>query len=208
MSFGSELVFGDVTVTDVTAVHPCVRPQSAGQAGDRQLLQQCIEGYRGLVVRRFTHPEITTADLHVAALNVALSRRTSGTATPVGQDVTAGSEGDREGMGGDGGVRVEIPAGHCCHTQDCVADGHLAGMSGEQQHHEPDQEKAGGGATVPSAERKRQILKDMEEQRKKLRDRLGKPVTAEALRRAEQILDKYPRNFRPARQGRMQPGGV
>jgi len=38
------------------------------------------------------------------------------------------------------------------------------------------------------------------EQRKRLRHRLGKPVSEEALQAAEAILDRYPKNFRP--QGR------
>jgi hypothetical protein len=74
--------------------HPgCKLIDTAEQAGDRQLLQQCMEDYRGLVVRRFTHPEITTSNLHFAALNVALSRATS-----AGQNVTAEQGTEFEGM--------------------------------------------------------------------------------------------------------------
>jgi hypothetical protein len=157
-----------------------------------------MEDYRGLVVRRFTHPEITASDLHFAALNVALSRGATGTSATAGQNDNAERGIDLEGVGGDGGGRVEIPAGHCCHIQDRGADGHLAERSVNNSNQDRNQgEAADETTTVPTAERKRQILQEMEAQRIRLRQRLGKPVTAEALRKAEEILDKYPRNFRP-----------
>ncbi len=186
--------------------HPgCKLLDTAEEAGDQQLLQQCMEDYRGLVVRRFTHPETATSDLHVAALNVTSACRDADpqdrvirASVAVTNHVSAEKGNEHEEMRGGSGVRVGIPAGHRCHTQDRAAEGRPAERPGEQQHRGHDQTTpAEETAETSPAERKRQILKEMQEQRMRLRQRLGKPVTEEALRTAEKILDKYPRNFRP-----------
>ena len=42
-----------------------------------------------------------------------------------------------------------------------------------------------------------EMLKEMHEQRQRLRERIGKPHSAEALRAATDVLDRFPDNFRP-----------
>jgi hypothetical protein len=49
-------------------------------------------------------------------------------------------------------------------------------------------------ATAP---RLQEILKEMQEQRSRLRERVGKPYSLEALRAGEEVLDRFPDNFRP-----------
>ena len=41
------------------------------------------------------------------------------------------------------------------------------------------------------------LLKEMHEQRQRLRERVGKPYSAEAVRAAMEVLDRFPDNFRP-----------
>jgi transposase InsO family protein len=48
-----------------------------------------------------------------------------------------------------------------------------------------------------AAEKRSQALRDIIEQRERLRARLGKPVSDEALQSAMDLLDRYPENFRP-----------
>ncbi len=40
--------------------------------GDIELLAQCMKDYRDLVVRRYTHPECATSNLHMAHINTVL----------------------------------------------------------------------------------------------------------------------------------------
>ena len=47
------------------------------------------------------------------------------------------------------------------------------------------------------APRLQELLKEMSEQRQRLRDRIGKPYSAEALKAATDVLDRFPDNFRP-----------
>ena len=47
------------------------------------------------------------------------------------------------------------------------------------------------------APRLQEILKEMQEQRARLRERVGKPYSPEALRAAEDVLERFPDNFRP-----------
>jgi hypothetical protein len=47
------------------------------------------------------------------------------------------------------------------------------------------------------APRLQDLLKEMSEQRRRLRERIGKPYSAEALRAASDVLDRFPDNFRP-----------
>ena len=47
------------------------------------------------------------------------------------------------------------------------------------------------------APRLQEILKEMQEQRSRLRERVGKPYSLEALRAGEEVLDRFPDNFRP-----------
>lgn len=52
-------------------------------ASDRDLLLQCMRDYKDLVVRRFTHPECATSNLHFAHLNCALQTKAIGRANVV-----------------------------------------------------------------------------------------------------------------------------
>ena len=54
-----------------------------------------------------------------------------------------------------------------------------------------------GHRAKAAAEQKKQILQDIIDQRERLRARVGKPVSSEALQSAQSILDRYPENFRP-----------
>ncbi len=57
------------------------------------------------------------------------------------------------------------------------------------------------GVTSPhSSERIKALLAEMQAQRERLRERLGKPISQEALVACQSVLDKYPSIFRP-------PGG-
>lgn len=47
------------------------------------------------------------------------------------------------------------------------------------------------------APRMQEVLKEMKEQRTRLRERIGKPSSPEALRAAEEVLERFPDNFRP-----------
>jgi len=80
----------------------------------------------------------------------------------------------------------------------------------------PEQPSAGGGAAAPfnpahtedpsqrfmppppsESERIRLLLLEMKAQRARLMERLGKPVSAEAIMACMAILDRFPENFRP-----------
>ena len=54
-----------------------------------------------------------------------------------------------------------------------------------------------GPSPAPSAARIKELLAEMAEQRERLRARLGKPVSQEALVACQSVLDRYPSIFRP-----------
>jgi hypothetical protein len=47
------------------------------------------------------------------------------------------------------------------------------------------------------APRLQELLREMQEQRARLRERVGKPYSPEALRAAEDVLERFPDNFKP-----------
>ena len=122
--------------------------------GDRELLRQTMRDYQDLVVRRYTHPECTTSDLHFAHINVALT------------DLSLGNR--------------------------------PAAAEAQPTTSAPAPQAATEAPTTPETrERIQNVLAEMEAQRAKLQQRLGKPVSDEALQAAQSILDKYPACFRP-----------
>jgi hypothetical protein len=131
--------------------------------GDMELLAQCMKDYRDLVIRRYTHPECATSNLHMAHINTVLEHVHAGRP---GETVKA-----TEAKQPPEGAEVNVTS-----------------------------ESRGEGVDSPPLtvkERAQQVLAEMQAQRMRLRQRLGKPVSDEALKAAEAVLDKYPRNFRP-----------
>jgi hypothetical protein len=137
--------------------------------GDRELLWQCMEDYKGLIARRFTHPEPTTSRLHFASINAALSSATGVKAAATAEQPRGPDDADTLKA-----PKTEYQRGAKVKT--------AADEAKEQEE---------------AAEKKRQLLKDVIEQRERLRARLGKPVSDEALQSATSILERYPENFRP-----------
>ena len=119
--------------------------------GDRELLRQTMRDYQDLVVRRYTHPECTTSDLHFAHINVALA------------DLRLGGDSNAQGAQQTPAPRTATEA----------------------------------PTTPETRERIQKVLAEMEAQRARLRQRLGKPVSDEALQAAQSVLEKYPACFRP-----------
>ena len=56
---------------------------------------------------------------------------------------------------------------------------------------------ASDGTAAAEMDRVQELKREMEAQRVRLRQRLGKPVSPEALQAASAILDRFPENFRP-----------
>jgi hypothetical protein len=173
---------------------------TAERLGDLEILRQCVEDYSGLVVRRFTHPEVATSRLHFAAIHATINSLTGapgakGDAAPRDEEKdvkTVRSVHEVEAGGSD------RSAGRHCSSQNRDEGGRPAERPGAQPNHgNPETGTEEQGNETPPVERKRQILKEMQEQRERLRLRLGKPVSAEALQRAEEVLNRYPKNFRP-----------
>jgi hypothetical protein len=138
------------------------------QPGDIKLLWQCMTDYKGLIARRFTHPKPTTSRLHFASINAALAN-----------------------VGGTKAVAQEEPTAPAA-TDDPTKPKKVYKRGAKvktAEDEQKDQEEA--------AEKKRKLLQDVMEQRERLRARLGKPVSDEALQSATSILDRYPENFRP-----------
>ncbi len=171
-------------------------------AGDRELLLQSMKDYKDLVVRRFTHPECATSNLHFAHLNCALQTKATGRAS-----VTTAAEWAGE-QAKEATVRdLQQVAGQ---ATEATEQGLRQAARQATEATEQDLRQAGWrrGAKVRSAEdvlkeqeaaaeQKRQILQDIIDQRERLRARVGKPVSSEALQSAQSILDRYPENFRP-----------
>ncbi len=86
-----------------------------------------------------------------------------------------------------------------------AAASHLCNTSASQPSAPPDTSPSAatdGASTTPplQSERIQKLLEDMEEQRKRLVSRIGKPLSDEAYQSCLSVLDRYPENFRP-------PGG-
>ncbi len=140
--------------------------------GDMEALLQSIEDYKGLVIRRFTHPECATSALHFARIHAALQVVKSGRVNAMTPDHAASSK-----------VVAEEPAGE--EPAPLRRGAKVKTAEEEAKELERDEEK------------KRKALRDIVEQRERLRARLGKHVSDEALQRAMEVLDRYPENFRP-----------
>ena len=117
--------------------------------GDRELLWQCMDDYKGLVARRFTHPEPTTSRLHFASINAALSSATGAKAATAVEQPQAPDDAEN----------LKAPK--------TVYQRGAKVKTAEEETKE--QEEA--------AEKKHKLLKDVIEQRERLRARLGKPVS-------------------------------
>ena len=61
--------------------------------GDRELLLQCINDYKDLVVRRFTHPECATSTLHFAHLHCAIAQKADGVVNGMSAEKEAKQQG-------------------------------------------------------------------------------------------------------------------
>jgi hypothetical protein len=145
---------------------------------DQQLLALAMSDYQTLVVQRYLEPAVTTSDLHFAKLHAALDHVRTGKMEEHEQSSDASvCEGPPTGEGtinnGNGQHVGSVPA---------KTDG-LSPEEGREDHQ--------------SASRIQQLRVEMEAQRARLRQRLGKPVSPEALQAASSILDRYPENFRP-----------
>ena len=153
--------------------HPGTKLLDTAEAtGDAALLLQCIEDYKGLVVRRFTHPESATSALHLAHVHAAMLAQATGHINAAMTDPSASAKVASEQLPGDLPARPKQGA-----------------RVKTAEEEEEEQKKA--------AEKRKQALKDIVEQRERLRSRLGKHVSDEALQSAMAILDRYPENFRP-----------
>jgi len=160
-------------------------------AGDTELLLQSMNDYKDLVVRRFTHPECATSCLHFAHLSCALQASTAVGRVNVATAATPGStraEADKQQEGQQRESSMDD------RTEEQRQEGQRAGWhrgakvrSEEEEQHE--QEAA--------AERRKKVLQDIIDQRERMRARVGKPVSNEALQSAQSVLDRYPENFRP-----------
>ena len=145
---------------------------TAEAAGDRELLLQCINDYKTLVVRRFTHPECVTSSLHFTHLNCAFKQVAKGAvnAMHVADESSLPAEAPQQQGEQRSGLRLGAKV-----------------KTAEEENKEQDE----------IAQRKSKMLQDIIEQRERLRARLGKHVSDEALQSAMSVLDKYPENFRP-----------
>jgi hypothetical protein len=152
-------------------------------AGDTELLLQSMNDYKDLVVRRFTHPECATSCLHFAHLNCVLQASKA-----------AG--------------RMNMAAAAAPESTQAETDKPQEGQQPEGQRQEEQREGWQRGAKVKSAEEeqreqeaaaehRKKILQDIVDQRERMRARVGKPVSNEALQSAQSVLDRYPENFRP-----------
>jgi hypothetical protein len=163
-----DVMLSENFLNDIPCVsHPGVKLFDTRESvGDRELLEQCVNDYRDLVVRRYTHPECMTSNLHFLQINSALGQLHS----PTGVEGMAAAlaTGQKQPPAGEVGVEAAQP--------------HATGEANE--------------AEPANKERVRKLLTEMEAQRTRLRQRLGKPVSEEALQAAQSVLDRYPRNFR------------
>lgn len=153
--------------------HPGIKLLDTAEAtGDADLLMQCINDYKDLVVRKFTHPECATSSLHFAHVNTTLHAISTGRMDTVEVEKAISAKVISE------------------HQQEGQPRQFKQGMRVKTAEQEEDEEKRG-------VEKRSQALKDIIEQRERLRARLGKHVSDEALQSAMEILDRYPENFRP-----------
>ena len=141
---------------------------------DQQLLALAMQDYQGLVVRRYLYPEVATSDLHLMKINVALEHLRTG----VGDGVDDSTAAVRD-SGADDATGTAT-------SSDVGANSATAASS-----------DAGDGTAKTAKDRIHELKKEMEAQRTRLRQRLGKPVSPEALQAASSILDRFPENFRP-----------
>ena len=145
---------------------------TAEAAGDAELLLQSIDDYRGLVVRKFTHPECATSSLHLAHVNAVLLATSTGRLNTTAVQEASSAKVTAE----EGPPEQAMPF--------------KRGAKIKTAEEEAEEQKV-------AAEKKSKMLKDIIEQRERLRARLGKHVSDEALQSAMAVLDKYPENFRP-----------